>query len=41
VNYRAFDDKSMKFDTQLEDVLRKIFSYRAIARFSQQKWQPF
>ena len=30
----AFDDTSMKFGTQLEVALRKIFGYRAIADFA-------
>jgi hypothetical protein len=34
---RAFDDKSMKFGTHLEETLRKIFGYRAIAHFARNK----
>jgi hypothetical protein len=34
---RAFDNKSMKFGTHLEETLRKIFGYRAIAHFARNK----
>jgi hypothetical protein len=34
---RAFDDKSMKFGTHLEETLRKISGYRAIAHFTRNK----
>ena len=43
----ALDDTSMKFGTQLEEALRKIFGYRAIADFAYgnngshfPKWPP-
>ena len=36
----AFNDKSMKFCTQLGNVIRKIFGYRDIADWSRKKMAP-